>query len=257
MDLLTFFEHTMKWCVPLHTRAWARQHVAPGQALRLAHPVHLMWLSSRCRDIAVTMARIEVRAQYACAQYDPDDQDAAAALHDATESLRSRLDASPWWAGVQDTWDAHQTHGLGVVRYEIQAALPVAVRGTAVGSFAVREVPWLYLDTQGRPPLGHREQTPERWRNASGPRFVYEVDHVATGKAIGSFCSARVAFEVARSLDAQRVAGPPCPTGFMRVLDAFAGWPTFPEAPSWPAEPHWRFAVERLSQQRSEVRHAV
>ncbi|MCH9681567.1 MAG: hypothetical protein K0V04_09050 [Deltaproteobacteria bacterium] len=254
MDLLTFFERSMHWCTPQPLRAWARDHVDPEAALDAAHPVHLMWLSSRCYDVPVVFGRIKVRAEYACVQ--EGDDNALPALREAAIELRAALAATRWWAHLIETWEVHQTQGLGVARYELHARGSVVVRGTAVGSFAVRELRWVHGVSDVAPPLRHREQTELAERHQGGPCHLYAVDHIESGRSLGTFASARVAFEVAERFDAHAVVGRPCPPKLGRVLAEYAGWPPHPEARSWPAEPYWRFAVARLSQQREAVRHA-
>ncbi len=256
VDLLTFFERTMRWRVPQHTRAWARGHVDPTHAIHRAHPVHLMWLSSRCTNQAtVLVPRIEVRAQYACAQYDSDDTVAAQALREATTALREALLGTHWWVTLGQAWDARQTQCLGVSQYRLDTQATTIVRGTAVGAFAVRELRWAdALVTVDGPPLGHRERTPTQ-RHCDGPRYVYAVDHAPWGRSLGTFASPRVAFELAARHDdwlahLRPSVPPPC------MLDRYRGMPPHPEAPSWPAEPHWRFALLRQRRHQEAVRHA-
>ncbi|MCH9682614.1 MAG: hypothetical protein K0V04_14355 [Deltaproteobacteria bacterium] len=255
MNLLRFFEQTMRWRVPVHTRAWARDHVDPRHALDRAHPVHLMWLSSQCTDPSTVVPRIDVRAQYACTQYDGDDVGAARALLEATTALRWALLETRWWESLDQAWCARQTQGLGVTQYCLYALPPVHVRGTAVGAFAVRELRWAdALDVLAGPALRHRERTPKQ-RHIDGPRYVYAVDHVQSGRSLGSFASVGVAFEFAARHDDwladRRDSMPPS-----RVLDRYRGEPPHPEAPSWPAEPHWRLALLRQRDHGEAVRHA-
>ncbi|MCH9682712.1 MAG: hypothetical protein K0V04_14855 [Deltaproteobacteria bacterium] len=256
MNLLAFFERTKRWRVPRHSRAWARDHVDLEYAIDHAYPVHLMWLSSRCTDQStVLVPRIDVRAQYACAQYDSDDAGAAQALREASAGLRRALLGTPWWDSLNQAWQARQTQGLGVARYRLDTPTPVLVRGTAVGAFAVRELRWVdALTTREGPPLGHRERTPPQ-RHQSGPRYVYAVDHAPSGRSLGTFASARVAFELAaRHDDWLAQLRPSIPRS--RLLDRYRGKPPHPEAPSWPAEPFWRFALGRQRAGREAVRHA-
>lgn len=247
-DLLTFFERTMGYAVPMEARAWLREHVDPHVALMQGHAVHLLWLSSVCEEwtsreiVEVCFARMEARVCHEAMQRGSEEPPPVdGGLLAATERLREAVRATRWWVELVKRWEARQSRGLGIARYMLAGADVQHMRGTRVGRFAVRELAWADGSRRLPTPLRYREKTPWGSRHSAGPQWVYAVDHVATGKSLGTFASAAVAFEVADRFDRWGVIEPPVPPALQRLLDVYRGGLPRLGARSWPAEPHWSF----------------
>lgn len=269
-DLLTFFERTMGHVVPLEARAWLHEHVDPRTAIVRANAVHLLWLSSLCEEhtsreiVAVCFARLEARACYQAAQRGSLEPPVDGGLLAAAGRLRDAVLGTRWWAALVERWEARQSRGLGVVRYAIDGRDVPPVLGTRVGRFAVRQLAWADGPRRWPTPLRHREETPWGRQHHAGPQWVYAVDHVATGKSLGTFASAAVAFEIADRFDRRGVVEPPVPAALQRLLDTYRGGPPQLGARSWPAEPRWSFGEcrrrvlqrERAEHRGGEVSHA-
>lgn len=246
-SLLEFLEQHLD--VPQFARAWSGSNVSPGFALRHAHLQHLLWLARCCNSTSQEIARVlgaAIFAQSVAAAADAEfsafpasgiSPELTSMRHEALlaqRGLRHALEESSWWQCLCLAWERWYTRGHEVRTYPIRSAdgQTVLVRGTAVGAYAVREVPRVELVRV--PPAS----LPSR-RHADSIEGIYLVDQTETGYCLGTFASGAVAFAVAARFNAllERHDGADIESTLWKAVSRYRGTWISTKWESWPARP--------------------